>query len=158
MIDNGGDFDITLTINTDSYTGSRSGFNQVEFKAISDWTSVALTSDPGGTWAAPIEANVSSSAAGPCTGGGSSDKICTSGFVDVTSGGDYTWTYNIVGGTLLDVTSWHIGAQYADGEGRTTGQIISTDLSGGGDGMIPEPSAGLLFAMGSLMVAGRLRR
>ena len=60
VVDLGGSFDITLTINADAYTGSRLGFNQVGFLAIQNWTSVSLVSSPTTGWSAPTAAVISS--------------------------------------------------------------------------------------------------
>jgi hypothetical protein len=88
------------------------------------------------------------------TSSGDTDKVCIHGFVDITGGGDYTWTFRIDDGTLiLDPEEWHLGAQYANGHYRTNGKIISASAA-----PIPEPTAALIFGMGALMVARTVRR
>jgi hypothetical protein len=149
--DLGGSFDITLKINADDYTGDRLGINQVGFGAIQGWTSVSLVSAPTAGWADPVAAVTSSNSL--CEVGGSSDKICTHGFVDITGGGDYSWAFNVVGGTLKQ-DEWHIGGQFANSAGPARGQIISSS----GIPVIPEPSAALVFGIGALIVAAGARR
>ncbi|MBW2694229.1 MAG: hypothetical protein JRE57_16635 [Deltaproteobacteria bacterium] len=150
----GGSFLVTYTINTDNYTGDRLGFNQIGFKAIKDWTSGTVLSsptDPTQTWNPIFESPIASNSLCEKTSG-NTDKICIHGFVDVTSGGDYTWTFRIDDGTLMDTSEWHLGAQYADGHYRTAGKIISANAP-----PIPEPTAALLFGMGALLVVRSAR-
>lgn len=152
VTDLGGSFDIELTFNADAYSGSRDGLNQVGFKAIQNWTSVSLDSAPNAGWLnPPLEANTSSN--NLCTNGTTSDKVCTHGFVDITGGGDFTWNFTVVGGTLLPTSDWHIGGQFADAAGPTNGQIISATSA-----PIPEPDARLAFAAGLLAIVPFLRR
>lgn len=157
-----GNWNVTLTINVDSYSDAKLGFNQVGFKAIQGWDeSLSTVTGPSGSgsWGSVIESSVNSAVGGPCKPtGDSSDKVCASGFVNITSNGEYTWTFYIVGGTLMaDTADWHLGAQYADGGGRATGSIISTD-GGGGTPPVPEPTAALLFGLGAILVARRAQR
>jgi hypothetical protein len=63
---------------------------------------------------------------------------------------DYTWTFLIEGGTLMDTDEWHLGAQYANGPNRSQGQIISAQ--------VPEPTAAVLFGLGAILVTRRARR
>ena len=149
VVANIGSFDVTLTINSDNYSGTRLGLNQVGFGAIQNWTSVTLDSSPTTGWSKPTAADVSS--AGLCAVGGASDKICTSGFVNITGGGNYTWEFTVTGGTLKPLSDWHIGGQFADSAAATRGQIISAGPA------IPEPSAALVFGVGTLLVARRVR-
>src|SRR5215469_2478911 len=61
VVANIGSFDVTLTINSDNYSGTRLGLNQVGFGAIQNWTSVTLDSSPNGSWLnPPVAADVSS--------------------------------------------------------------------------------------------------
>ena len=111
IVDNGSSFDVTLTINSDNYTGPKNGMVEVGFGGISGWTSVVFDDTPATSiiaWVDPIGANVSSS--GLCANGSTTDKICTSGFVDISAGGDYTWEFTVTGGTLqASLADWHIG-------------------------------------------------
>lgn len=87
IVDLGGSFSVTLTLNSDGYTGSRVGINQVGFGGIENWTSVSLISSPVSSttaWANPVEAVTASNSL--CTNGTSSDKICTHGFVNIMGG------------------------------------------------------------------------
>ena len=87
---------------------------------------------------------------------GNTDKVCIFGYVNVTGGGDYTWTLRIGDGTLItDTSEWHLGAQYADGQYRSAGHIISAE---GGTPPVPEPTAALLFGLGALLVTRSVRR
>lgn len=160
IIDDGGSFSVTLTLNTDSYTGTRTGFNQVGFGAIKNWTSVTLVSDPTSSstpWASPVEANTSSNAL--CTNGTSSDKVCTHGFVDVQGGGNYVWKFQVIGGTLKTGPddSWHIGAQFADRAGTARGKIIS-EAGSATSPPVPEPSAALIFSACVILISRNTRR
>ena len=71
--------------------------------------------------------------------------------IDITAGGDYTWTFRIDDGTLItDTSEWHLGAQYANGHYRAKGKIISA--------AVPEPTAAVLFGLGAILVTRRVRR
>jgi hypothetical protein len=156
VIDNGGSFDVTLTINADGYSvppSTRLGFNQVGFGAIQNWASVSLDSAPNASWVVdPLPANISS--AGLCANGDNTGKVCTSGFVDITGGGDFKWEFTVTGGTLQPLSDWHIGAQFADSAAAIRGQIIS---AGPGGPNVPEPSAALIFGVGVILAARRTR-
>jgi hypothetical protein len=116
-----------------------------------------MLSAPNGVanWSSVIEAPINSNS--QCSNGnGNSDKACSyalNSLLDVTGGGDQTWTFEVVGGTLLATTEWHLGAQYADALGTARGKIISA-----GGPAIPEPSAALLFGASALLVARSTRR
>jgi hypothetical protein len=139
-------------MNADDYTGVRSGLNQVGFLGIKDWTSVTLDSAPTSGWSDPLEANNSSN--NLCEKGTSTDKICTFGFVDITGGGDFSWTFTVTGGTLLaDTSKWHVGGQFANGAGVASGQIISAVSP-----PIPEPGAAVFFGIGLAVISPFLRR
>jgi len=156
----GGSWLVTYTINTDGYTGSKAGFNQIGFKAIDDWTSGTVLTSPGGLPSGPLPAFVYDDPIASnslCdTSNGDTDKVCIFGFVDITGGGDYTWTFRIDDGTLItDTSEWHLGAQYADGRFRSRGKIISAE---GGAQPVPEPTAAVLFGLGALLVTRSVRR
>jgi len=155
----GGSWLVTYTINTDGYTGDRLGFNQIGFKAISGWTSGTVLSSPVGSmtdWNPIFDDPIASNSL--CdTSNGDTDKVCIHGFVDITAGGDYTWTFRIDDGTLItDTSQWHLGAQYANGHYRARGQILSAE--GGGGPTVPEPAAAVLFGLGALLVTRSARR
>ena len=155
-----GNWNITYTVNVDGYSDLKDGINQVGFKAISGWDPLlsTVTGPTGsGTWSLN-EASTNSSVNGPCDPnvGDATDKVCSSGFVNTTADGEYTWTFYIVGGTLIEPTSeWHLGGQYADSGGRAPGQIWSTAGSGT---PVPEPTAAVLFGLGAILVARRAPR
>ena len=154
----GGSFLVTYTINTDFYTGSKAGFNQIGFKAIGGWTSGSVLSSPVGSvtdWNPVFESPIASNSLCEKTNG-DTDKVCVAGFVNVTGGGDQTWTFRIDDGTLItDTSEWHLGAQYADGRFRSAGSILSAE---GGTPPVPEPTAALLFGLGALLVTRSVRR
>jgi hypothetical protein len=155
-----GNWIITYTVNVDGYSDLKDGINQVGFKVITGWDPLlsTVTGPTGsGAWSL-IEAATSSSVNSPCdtNNGNNNDKMCSSGFVNITSDGEYTWEFYIVGGTLItDTSEWHLGGQYADGGGRATGQIWSTSGSGT---PVPEPTAAVLFGLGAILVARRTQR
>jgi len=159
ITDQGGSFSVTLTLNSDGYGGSRIGLNQIGFGAIQDWTKVVLDSSPTSTttaWSAPVEA--ATSANGLCSTGTSSDKVCSYGFAEITGGGDHIWHFTVTGGTLKlepDAT-WHIGGQFANAAGATSGQIISEKGVPGSP--VPEPTAAMVFGVCALLVARSTRR
>ena len=154
-----GSFLVTYTINTTDYTGDRLGFNQVGFKAINDWTTGEVLTSPAGSltnWNPIYDDPIASNSL--CdTSNGDTDKVCAFGYVDITAGGDYTWTFRIDDGTLItDTSQWHLGAQYTPltTSGRARGQIISYN----GGTPVPEPTAALLFGLGALLVTRRAQR
>jgi len=160
IVDNGGSFDVTLTINTDAYTGPKDGLYQVGFGGIRGWSSVVLASAPSSSvigWADPVAANVSSS--GACNNGANTGKICSFGYVDVAAGGDYTWQFSVIGGVAAtDAVDLHIGGQYADlvdlsSRRGPRGHLISESGT-----PVPEPHAALLFGAGMLVIARSRRR
>jgi len=154
-------FNVTLTIDSTDYVGPKDGLVEVGFGGISNWTSVSLVSSPLTStvaWSPPVAANTSS--AGLCATGTTTDKICTDGFVDITTTpGVYTWTFHVTGGTVASsVTGLHIGGQYADLADLSSrrgprGHIISEMGPA-----IPEPSAAMLFGLGALLVSRVPRR
>jgi hypothetical protein len=156
----GGSFLVTYTINTENYTGDRLGFNQVGFKAISDWTTGTVLTSPSGSeddWNPVYDDPIASNSL--CdTSNGDTDKVCVAGYVDITGGGDYTWTFRIDDGTLItDTSGWHLGAQYSplSEAGRARGKLISAE---GGATPVPEPTAALLFGLGAILVTRRAQR
>ena len=159
-----GSFIVTYTINTnglDTRGGSFTGLNQIGFLAIKDWTSVSLISAPNGVgnWTDPIEAVIHSNAL--CTpSNGHSDKVCSStksNFLDMSGGGDFVWKFRVVGGTELDTDEWHFSGQWTNRLGADQGQIISVGAGGPTPPAVPEPTAALLFGVGTLVVGGSLR-
>jgi hypothetical protein len=157
----GGSFLVTYTINTTNYTGDRVGFNQIGFKAIDGWTTGTVLTYPAGSltnWNPIYDDPIASNSL--CdTSKGDTDKVCITGFVDITAGGDYTWTFRIDDGTLItDTAEWHLGAQYTplSEAGRARGKIISAN--GSGSPPMPEPTAALLFGLGAVLVLRSAQR
>lgn len=146
-------YEITLTLDSTGYDEVRDGVNQAGFKAIQGFTSVSLLSAPTAGWSNPIVAPINSNGDVCATSPSTSDHVCTAGFVDVIADGPYTWVFQVVGGTLLPTSDWHIGFQYADGPGPARGKIISASGP-----PVPEPSAALVFAAGLGAVGLRIGR
>jgi hypothetical protein len=125
----------------------------VDWKALKDVVDVDLTGNPGGTWGTP---QVDSNVTGQGCGGNGNDKICTSAtssdgvaFTALsTDGGGWSyWVYDVVAtGGVLPVLDQHYGLDY----GPATGRLIS--------GVVPEPSASLVFAVGLGVVGSALRK
>ncbi len=149
----GGNWDVTLTLDTTNYDGSPDGVVQAGFKAISGITNsdISLTASPDASWSDPKLAGISAN--GLCTGAGEADFVCTAGYTDVTANpAIYTWGFTVEGGALL--TEWSIKFQYCDsGDESCRGNIISEPGI-----LVPEPSAALVFAVGLLIAASHRRR
>ncbi len=159
-----GGFIVTYTINVENYTGDLSGFNQIGFKVIKDWTlgdtDTYLISGPIGSmtadWGEIFDDPINSDNSLCDSSSGDTDKVCMTGYTGGTStadfiaGGEYTWVFHIADGTLMDVSEWHLGAQYASSQFRHRGHIISA--------VVPEPTAALLFGLGAFVVARAARR
>ena len=157
-------FVITYTIDTTNYTGAdtRIGFNQVGFKVIQGWDSTSIYNDvlsapgdiTGDSWDPVYDdpINTGSPTAEVCqtSAGDNTSKVCLNGFVDITAGGTYTWVIYLEEGTLMDVSEWHLGAQYANSRYRSVGRIISAQ--------VPEPTAAVLFGLGAILVTRSARR
>jgi len=82
--------------------------------------------------------------------------VCTSGFADIQTDKEYTWTFLATGGTVLD--EWTIKFQYGDPGVINRGNLISAPGTPGPGTPVPEPSAALMFAVGILAASRRLRR
>jgi hypothetical protein len=154
-------FVITYTIDTTNYTGDRDGFNQVGFKVIKDWDVtgnndvLSAPGDPtGDSWDPvyddPINSGSPNSEVCQTSAGDNTSKVCLNGFVNITAGGTYTWVIYLEEGTLMDVSEWHLGAQYANNRYRSVGKIISAQ--------VPEPTAAVLFGLGAILVTRSARR
>jgi hypothetical protein len=152
--DGSGNWNVILGIDTTNYTGNQDGIVQAGFKAIEGSSDITLVSFTDGTWSDAKFAGINSS--GLCSGPGEPDFGCTSGYVNIVdSPGEYTWTFFVEGGTLID--EWSIKFQYCDeGDEACKGKIISAPGTPGTP--VPEPSAALVFAGGMLIAATRLRR
>jgi hypothetical protein len=76
------------------------------------------------------------------------------GLRPIPGGGDYTQTFQVVGGNVLSTNSWTLVGRYTDTStwGR---RFIWND---GGVAAIPEPSAAVLFGLGAILVTRRTRR
>jgi hypothetical protein len=151
-----GIYHVTLTLDSTGFDESRDGVNQAGFKAVEGFTSVSLLSAPTAGWSVPISAPINSNCDVCGTSPSPSDQICTAGFVDITANDQYTWEFEVVGGSLLPTSDWHIGFQYANGPGPARGKIVSAQ--GTAVVPVPEPSAALAFAVGLGVVGLRLGR
>ena len=148
----GGDWDVTLAIDSTNYNGSKSGVVQAGFKAIEGFSDVTLVSYTDGSWSAAVEGGVSSNAL--CAPNDNSDFACTSGYADVASDTSSTWVFKVAGGTVLP--EWTIKFQYGDEQPPTNGyrgNLISAPGT-----PVPEPSAALVFAAGLLVASRGARR
>jgi hypothetical protein len=162
VTDNGdGTFKVDYTFDTTGYNDQFIGLSQIGFKTITGWTDADLISAPGGVgnWSDVFEAPVNSNGS-PCSvGGDSTDKICIfaeNSIADVRPNGTYTWSFKITGGTILPTSDWHFGGQWCNTTTDCRGQIISIGESS--TTPVPEPTAALLFAVGTLTVGQSLRR
>ena len=153
----GGTWLVTYTINTTAYDDTFVGLNQLGFQTIQGYSTAELLSAPNGlgNWSDAIQAPVNSSG-GLCSPGGSTNKVCISAensLLDLRVNGIYEWTFKIVGGTVIPTSQWTFSGQLADAVGPARGNIISQNPPA-----VPEPSAALLFGIGTLTVGGSLRR
>jgi hypothetical protein len=140
-------------------TQERDGLNQIGFLGIKNWDSAELLAAPNGVseWSDPVSApvNANSSCSNVKSNGGKK-KLCIHGYVDTTKPGEYTWKFKITGGYIVGEDDIHFGGQWANAAGPTSGKVISANLPGGA--AVPEPSAALVFALGTLIVGSRLKR
>lgn len=155
----GGVWRVTYTIDTDGYTGDHTGFNQIGLKVIQGWSSASLFSAPNGVanWSTVLEAPISANSLCGNTDG-NSDKLCIyaqNSLVDISGGGEFTWVFDVVGGTIAE--EWHLGAQYASAVGPARGKIISAEGVPSDGPPVPEPTAALLFGVGAVLVSRRVR-
>jgi hypothetical protein len=148
----GGNWDVTLGLDSTGYTGTKTGVVQAGFKAISGFDDVTLDSFSDGAWAPAKGAGINSS--GLCAGGSSSQFVCTSGYANILTDDVYTWNFTVEGGSVLD--EWTIKFQYGNATGVNNGQLISAPGRPGPP--IPEPTAALVFAAGLLVARPYLRR
>ena len=150
----GGDWNITLSLDSTGYFGSEDGVVQAGFKAIGGITDadVSLVSFSDGSWSTAKVAGINGGGGALCDGSNEPDFVCTSGYANIETNKTYTWTFFVEGGTLLD--EWTIKFQYCDaGDANCKGHLISAP------GVpVPEPSAALVFAAGLLAAAPKLRR
>lgn len=159
----GGSWVVTYSIDTTNYTGSKIGMNQIGFKIIDNWTTGMVLTSPVGSmtdWNPVYDDPISGNGPTPLcqtTAGGDTDKVCIQGFVNIKdTPGVYTWTIRLDDGTLItDPTGTHFGGQYANGQYRSPGHIISGE---GSAPPVPEPTAAVLFGLGALLVTRKLRR
>ena len=162
VTDNGdGTFKVDYSFDTTTFNDTFIGLGQIGFKTITGWTSAELISAPGGlgNWSDVLEAPVNSNGSPCSTGGDSTDKICIyakNSIFDVRPNGTYTWSFKITGGTLLPTSDWHFGGQWCNTV--TLSDCKGNIISIGASTPVPEPTAALLFGVGTLAVGGSLRR
>jgi hypothetical protein len=151
----GGNYNITLSLDSTGYYGNNDGVVQAGFKAIQGASSVSLVSFSDGSWSTAKFAGINSN--GLCSGGSEPGFVCTSGYANIETNKTYTWTFFVEGGTQLDVDSWAIKFQYCDSSDEVCrGHLLSAHSTGGAP--VPEPSAALVFAVGLLAASSKLRR
>jgi hypothetical protein len=156
----GGDWNITLSLDSTGYFGSEDGVVQAGFKAISgiDDSDVTLVSFSDGSWSDAKVAGINGGGGALCDGSNEPDFVCTSGYANIETNKTYTWTFFVEGGTLLDTSSWAIKFQYCnEGDTDCNGKVLSAHSNDPGT-PVPEPSAALVFAGALLIVAPTIRR
>jgi hypothetical protein len=148
-------FLVEYTVITDG-TQERDGLSQIGFLAIKDWDDAELLEAPNGLseWSDPVSAPVNANSSCSNVSKKHNKKLCIYGYVD-TEKGEYTWKFKFTGGYIVAEEDIHFGGEWADGPGPTQGKIISANLPGAA---VPEPSAALVFALGTLIVGSRLKR
>lgn len=170
---------VTMTINTSGNTNAGSAIAGVNFKFGSGITSASLISAPPGTWTTLVANGLNSNG---CTTTNGSSFGCSidSGFINasslsaapivaLSSGGTFTWQWNVTAGGTVTGNSVHIGALF--GGMKSTGPKTHPNISFQSTGIIsastaapppppqvPEPGTLALFGTGLLAVAGAVRR
>src|SRR5882724_626072 len=87
----GGNWNVTLGLDSTGYTGPKDGAVQAGFKAISGASDVTLVSFSDGSWSSGKFAGINSN--GLCAGPGEPDFGCTSGYANVQTDDVYTWNF-----------------------------------------------------------------
>jgi hypothetical protein len=167
ITESGGTFTVLLTYTAPTgFTGEpHTSLIQAGFGAINKWDSISLDSvlldgnDVSGDWSSAIASNISAN--GLCDGPAAGGKVCSSGRTDLAGGGELVFEYTVDGGKLKDIDEWHIGGQtggtVSSLRGGAPGNVISESGQGSG-GLIPEPSAALVFLVGTLVMGSATRR
>jgi len=165
---------VTMTINTSGNNNAGSAIAGVNFKFGTGITSASLISGPTGTWTTQVANGLN---ANGCTTTMGSSFGCSidSGFINATSlsatpivalssGGTFTWQWNVTAGGSVSGNSVHIGALFGGMKKKgpnisfqSTG-IISASATAPPPPPVPEPGTLALFGTGLLAVAGLVRR
>ncbi len=160
----GGEYTLNVAADGDAYiatfTMDLSGTNdleisattieQIEFKVAGEYDalSIDLAPDATGNWAL---ADGSLGGSG-CKGTNDSfvclDAVSPLAVSDTT----YTWQIKFDADSLLDESSWHIGARFASPD-HEKGWILSASSA-----PIPEPRSYLMFGFGALIVGFAVRK
>jgi PEP-CTERM motif len=160
-------YDITLTIDTSTYTGTGVAIDSVAIK-------VSSAEGPGGSldvapttlanWAVQDTSGIS---AVGCDGSGGG-FLCAQDTTDPAAvGGTLVWIFDYVSATTPDTSTLGsvVKARYVDANGAKVGDLVSEAITlqpgggngGGGGGSVPEPGSIVLLGSG-LLVAGTMLR
>jgi hypothetical protein len=150
----GGNYEVIWTIDTtgfddaDATSTGHTLLTDVAFK-ISGMSTVALDDPTVGTLYYPT--NINSGTDGCDTGGSSAGFACVilDPSIDATTDQVFSVTFNVTGD--LDLSE---GVSYRGKFGEAEGWVISEDS----EGMVPEPSAAVVFGLGALLIGRRSRR
>jgi hypothetical protein len=163
----GGEYSLSIaSVDSDTYVATftidlasvpldipATAINQIEFKVANGYDApitVLTGPDAAANWVPQ---------AGPLNGGGCGGNndgfICLSATTPLEIGSTklFEWTVQFDASGTLPETDWHIGARYTSPTHRK-GWVIS--LPGGT--LVPEPTSGILFGAGMLIVGASARR
>ena len=156
VIDNGSDYTVVWSIDFTNFTDNAAintgheYLTDVGFKAFTSISSVTLVDASVGQLIYP--SNINTASDGCDTNGSSAGFVCVAldPLVLATVDTTFSVSFTVVGQLMGDTSEWSYRGKY--GEGR--GWVISEN----GATAVPEPSAALVFAIGTLAVGLRLRR
>jgi len=161
---------VTLSVDTNGYTGSGSFLDQVAIKASSSLVSASLFAAPGGTSAWALAAGGINANGCSGSGGGfecaNSTAILNSGRgVAINAGNgvgiDYSWTFDLTmnnGALITSVGGDSVKARFVDANGVKVGDLVSEGITLTSPIPEPETYAMLLAGLGLLGFAARRRK
>ena len=150
-------FRITYTINTTGYNGGGTKLNAVALKVSSMLVGMVLVDAPDGvggwtTWMGGLNAN-------GCSGSGSGFDCAYAGLYALTvPDGTASWVFDLTmdnGALFTALDSSSIKARYTNDAGVKVGALVSENIT---LTIVPEPSTGLLVALGGSILAARRSR
>jgi hypothetical protein len=152
-------FQITFTVNDNTYVGGGSFLNAVAIKVAppSGLVSESLVSAPSGFSLLPGGLN----AQGCGSGEGGFLCVQSSGNGVSVAGGPYNFVYDVTvdSGTLLTGTNAaSVKARYLNSNGRFAGPLLSENITLQTTSPVPEPSSPLLLGSGLSALSLLLRR
>jgi len=156
IIDNGTDYTVVWSIDFTNFTDAAAintgheYLTDIGFKAFTSISSVEQLGDSVGQLYYP--SNINTATDGCDTNGSSAGFVCVvlNPLVLATVDTTFSVSFKVEGQLMDDTSEWSYRGKY--GEGR--GWVISEN----GASAVPEPSAALVFAIGTLAVGLRLRR